>query len=215
MEKDLSDYRRIYEKRELLEMDVPENPLQLFQTWFYEAEASGSVDEANAMTISTIGLDGFPKARVVLLKKYTHEGFIFYTNYLSEKGKAIATNPNVCLSFFWPSMERQIIIKGCAEKIAKNLSDGYFESRPLGSKLGAMVSPQSEVIPSRDFLENKLHQLEEQYAHSEVPRPEFWGGYLVRPQSIEFWQGRPNRLHDRIRFSLTDDFDWKIERLAP
>lgn len=215
MEKDLSDYRRIYEKRELLEMDVPENPLQLFQTWFYEAEASGSVDEANAMTISTIGLDGFPKARVVLLKKYTHEGFIFYTNYLSEKGKAIATNPNVCLSFFWPSMERQIIIKGYAEKIAKNLSDGYFESRPLGSKLGAMVSPQSEVIPSRDFLENKLHQLEEQYAHSEVPRPEFWGGYLVRPQSIEFWQGRPNRLHDRIRFSLTDDFDWKIERLAP
>lgn len=215
MEKDLSDYRRIYEKRELLEMDVPENPLQLFQTWFYEAEASGSVDEANAMTISTIGLDGFPKARVVLLKKYTHEGFIFYTNYLSEKGKAIATNPNVCLSFFWPSMERQIIIKGCAEKIAKNLSDGYFESRPLGSKLGAMVSPQSEVIPSRDFLENKLHQLEEQYAHSEVLRPEFWGGYLVRPQSIEFWQGRPNRLHDRIRFSLTDDFDWKIERLAP
>lgn len=215
MEKDLSDYRRIYEKRELLEMDVPENPLQLFQTWFYEAEASGSVDEANAMTISTIGLDGFPKARVVLLKKYTHEGFIFYTNYLSEKGKAIATNPNVCLSFFWPSMERQIIIKGYAEKIAKNLSDGYFESRPLGSKLGAMVSPQSEVIPSRDFLENKLHQLEEQYAHSEVPRPDFWGGYLVRPQSIEFWQGRPNRLHDRIRFSLTDDFDWKIERLAP
>ncbi len=112
-------------------------------------------------------------------------------------------------------MERQIIIKGVAEKVAENLSDGYFESRPLGSKLGAMVSPQSEVIPSRDFLEDKLHQLEKQYAQSEVPRPDFWGGYLVRPQSIEFWQGRPNRLHDRIRFSLTDDFDWKIERLAP
>ncbi len=215
MEKDLSNYRRVYEKKELLEQDVPDNPLQLFQTWFYEVEASGSVEEANAMTISTIGLDGFPKARVVLLKKYTHEGFIFYTNYLSEKGKAIASNPNVCLSFFWASMERQIIIKGVAEKVAENLSDGYFESRPLGSKLGAMVSPQSEVIPSRDFLENKLHQLEKQYALSEVPRPDFWGGYLVRPQSIEFWQGRPNRLHDRIRFSLTDDFDWKIERLAP
>ncbi len=215
MEKDLSNYRRVYEKKELLEQDVPDNPLQLFQTWFYEVEASGSVDEANAMTISTIGLDGFPKARVVLLKKYTHEGFIFYTNYLSEKGKAIASNPNVCLSFFWASMERQIIIKGVAEKVAENLSDGYFESRPLGSKLGAMVSPQSEVIPSRDFLEDKLHQLEKQYAQSEVPRPDFWGGYLVRPQSIEFWQGRPNRLHDRIRFSLTDDFDWKIERLAP
>ncbi len=215
MEKDLSNYRRVYEKKELLEQDVPDNPLQLFQTWFYEVEASGSVEEANAMTISTIGLDGFPKARVVLLKKYTHEGFIFYTNYLSEKGKAIASNPNVCLSFFWASMERQIIIKGVAEKVAENLSDGYFESRPLGSKLGAMVSPQSEVIPSRDFLEDKLHQLEKQYAQSEVPRPDFWGGYLVRPQSIEFWQGRPNRLHDRIRFSLTDDFDWKIERLAP
>lgn len=215
MQGDLSSYRRSYEKKELLEQDVPNNPLQLFQTWFYEVEASGGVDEANAMTISTIGLDGFPKARVVLLKKYTHEGFIFYTNYLSEKGKAIASNPNVCLSFFWASMERQIIIKGVAEKVAENLSDGYFESRPLGSKLGAMVSPQSEVIPSRDFLEDKLHQLEKQYAQSEVPRPDFWGGYLVRPQSIEFWQGRPNRLHDRIRFSLTDDFDWKIERLAP
>ncbi len=215
MQGDLSSYRRSYEKKELLEQDVPNNPLQLFQTWFYEVEASGGVDEANAMTISTIGLDGFPKARVVLLKKYTHEGFIFYTNYLSEKGKAIASNPNVCLSFFWASMERQIIIKGVAEKVAENLSDGYFESRPLGSKLGALVSPQSEVIPSRDFLEDKLHQLEKQYAQSEVPRPDFWGGYLVRPQSIEFWQGRPNRLHDRIRFSLTDDFDWKIERLAP
>lgn len=215
MQGDLSSYRRSYEKKELLEQDVPDNPLQLFQTWFYEVEASGGVDEANAMTISTIGLDGFPKARVVLLKKYTHEGFIFYTNYLSEKGKAIASNPNVCLSFFWASMERQIIIKGVAEKVAENLSDGYFESRPLGSKLGALVSPQSEVIPSRDFLEDKLHQLEKQYAQSEVPRPDFWGGYLVRPQSIEFWQGRPNRLHDRIRFSLTDDFDWKIERLAP
>lgn len=215
MEKDLSNYRRVYEKKELLEQNVPDNPLQLFQTWFYEVEASGSVEEANAMTISTIGLDGFPKARVVLLKKYTHEGFIFYTNYLSEKGKAITSNPNVCLSFFWASMERQIIIKGVAEKVAENLSDGYFESRPLGSKLGALVSPQSEVIPSRDFLEDKLHQLEKQYAQSEVPRPDFWGGYLVRPQSIEFWQGRPNRLHDRIRFSLTDDFDWKIERLAP
>lgn len=215
MQEDLSSYRRSYEKKELLEQDISDNPMQLFQTWFYEAENSGGVDEANAMTVSTIGLDGFPKARVVLLKRYTYEGFIFYTNYLSEKGKAIAANPNVCLSFFWPNMERQIIIKGVAEKVAENLSDGYFETRPLGSKLGALVSPQSEVIPSRDFLENKLHELEQEYAIKEVPRPNFWGGYLVRPQSIEFWQGRPNRLHDRIRFSLTDDFDWKIERLAP
>ena len=215
MEKDLSSYRKVYEKRDLLENGIPDNPLQLFQTWFYEVEASGGVDETNAMTVSTIGLDGFPKARVVLLKKYTHEGFIFYTNYESEKGKAIAANPNICLSFFWANMERQVIIKGIAEKLAENLSDGYFESRPIGSQLGALVSPQSEVIPSRDFLENKLHELEKLYAEKEITRPKFWGGFLVRPQSIEFWQGRPNRLHDRIRYSLTDDYDWKIERLAP
>ena len=215
MEKDLSSYRKVYEKRDLLENGIPDNPLQLFQTWFYEVEASGGVDETNAMTVSTIGLDGFPKARVVLLKKYIHEGFIFYTNYESEKGKAIAANPNICLSFFWANMERQVIIKGIAEKLAENLSDGYFESRPIGSQLGALVSPQSEVIPSRDFLENKLHELEKLYAEKEIIRPKFWGDFLVRPQSIEFWQGRPNRLHDRIRYSLTDDYDWKIERLAP
>ena len=215
MEKDLSSYRKVYEKRDLLENGIPDNPLQLFQTWFYEVEASGGVDETNAMTVSTIGLDGFPKARVVLLKKYTHEGFIFYINYESEKGKAIAANPNICLSFFWANMERQVIIKGIAEKLAENLSDGYFESRPIGSQLGVLVSPQSEVIPSRDFLENKLHELEKLYAEKEITRPKFWGGFLVRPQSIEFWQGRPNRLHDRIRYSLTDDYEWKIERLAP
>lgn len=214
MQEDLSKYRKSYEKWELLEVNVPDNPIQLFQTWFYEVEENGGVEETNAMSVSTIGLDGFPKTRVVLLKKYTYEGFIFYTNYLSEKGKAIAQNPNVCLSFFWASMERQVIIKGVAEKLAENLSDGYFESRPLGSKLGAVVSPQSEVIPSRKFLEEELKKLEEIYT-DEVPRPEYWGGFLVRPQSIEFWQGRPNRLHDRIRYTLTDDYDWKIERLAP
>lgn len=215
MEKDLSNYRKIYQKNDLLEENISDNPMQLFQTWFYEVEESQTVDEPNAMTVSTIGLDGFPKSRVVLLKKFTHEGFIFFTNYESEKGKAMAKNPNVCLSFFWAGMERQIIIKGVAEKVAENTSDGYFESRPLGSRLGAIISPQSEVIPSRDFLEEKLSELEKYVENQEVTRPEYWGGYLVRPQSIEFWQGRPNRLHDRIRFSLTEDFDWKIERLAP
>ena len=151
----------------------------------------------------------------MLLKKYTYEGFIFYTNYESEKGKAIRENPNVCLSFFWPNMERQVIIKGKAEKIAENLSDGYFESRPLGSKLGALVSNQSEVIPSRKVLEDKLKELEAQYENGEVPRPEHWGGYIVKPESIEFWQGRPNRLHDRIRYCLQSDYNWLIERLAP
>jgi pyridoxamine 5'-phosphate oxidase len=167
------------------------------------------------MTVSTIGLDGFPKSRVVLLKRFNHEGFIFYTNYTSEKGKAIAANPNICISFFWPNMERQVIIKGKAEKVAENLSDGYFESRPKGSQLGALVSNQSSVIASRDVLEQELKELEVTYKNKEVPRPSHWGGYLVRPVSIEFWQGRPNRLHDRIRFTLQEDWDWKMERLAP
>jgi pyridoxamine 5'-phosphate oxidase len=215
MQKDLSDYRKSYEKSALMEDSISDNPLQLFQTWFYEVEKSDSVDEPNAMTVSTVGLDGFPKSRVVLLKKYTYEGFIFYTNYNSEKGLAIANNPKICISFFWPNLERQVIIKGTAEKLAKNLSDGYFESRPVGSKLGALVSDQSSVIESRTILESKLSQLEKEFSGKEIERPEHWGGYLVRPVSMEFWQGRPNRLHDRIRYTLTDDFDWKMERLAP
>ncbi|MEX0312695.1 MAG: pyridoxamine 5'-phosphate oxidase [Allomuricauda sp.] len=215
MQKDLSNYRKSYEKSELIEGSIKENPMEQFQKWFYEVEATDGLDEPNAMTISTIGLDGFPKNRVVLMKKYTHEGFIFYSNYKSEKGKALNENPVICLSFFWPNLERQVIIKGKAEKIAENLSDGYFESRPVGSQLGAVVSDQSEVIPSREVLEEKLKNLEEKYEGKEIPRPEHWGGYLVRPVSFEFWQGRPNRLHDRIRYTLQEDFDWKIERLAP
>ena len=215
MQKDLSNYRKSYEKSELTEENVKENPLEQFQKWFHEVEASDGVDEPNAMTVSTIGLDGFPKSRVVLMKKFTFEGFIFYTNYQSEKGKAIGANPSVCLSFFWPNMERQVIVKGTAEKIAENLSDGYFESRPTGSQLGAIVSDQSEVVPSREYLEKELNNLERKYDGKEIQRPDYWGGYLVRPISIEFWQGRPNRLHDRIRYTLQEDFDWKIERLAP
>ncbi len=215
MQKDLGSYRKSYEKSELLEDSIPDNPMQLFQTWFYEVEQADGLDEPNAMTVSTLGLDGFPKNRVVLLKKYNHEGFIFYTNYKSEKGKAIDANPKLCLSFFWPNLERQIIIKGSAEKIASNLSDGYFESRPDGSKLGAIVSDQSSVISSRDIIEEKLEALESEYKGKEIKRPDHWGGYIVKPVSIEFWQGRPNRLHDRIRYMLQKDFDWKIERLAP
>ena len=215
MEKDLGNYRKSYEKSALTEGAISDNPMELFQKWFYEVEASNTVDETNTMAIATIGLDGYPKTRVVLLKRYTYEGFIFYTNYESEKGKSIDVNPHVCLSFFWHSMERQVIIKGTAEKIPENLSDGYFESRPDGSKLGAILSDQSEVIASRAVLEDKLKALEKEYEGKEIPRPNYWGGYLVRPVSIEFWQGRPNRLHDRIRFTLQADFNWKIERLAP
>ncbi|MCF6296264.1 MAG: pyridoxamine 5'-phosphate oxidase [Flavobacteriaceae bacterium] len=215
MEKDLSNYRKSYKKHELLLKDVPENPMELFQKWFYEVDQHFPEDETNAMTLATNGLDGFPMSRVVLLKKYTYEGFIFYTNYNSEKGKAIASNPNVCLSFFWHGAERQIIIKGTAEKIAENLSDGYFESRPRGSQLGAIVSNQSEIIQSRDVLENKLKKLEKEFEGKDIPRPKFWGGFIVRPIEIEFWQGRANRLHDRVRYKLEPDYNWEIKRLAP
>ena len=167
------------------------------------------------MTISTIGLDGYPKNRVVLLKRYTYEGFIFYTNYNSEKGKAIEINPNVCLSFFWHAAERQIIIKGKAERIVENLSDGYFESRPRGSQLGAVVSNQSNVVKNRKELEDKLQDLEEQFEGKEIPRPKYWGGFIVKPIEMEFWQGRANRLHDRIRYKLQEDYNWQIDRLAP
>ena len=215
MSEDLSNYRKSYEKQELLESNCPKNPMDLFKTWFQNADDSKTVEETNAMSISTIGKDGFPKNRIVLLKKFTSEGFIFYTNYSSEKGLAIAENNNICLSFFWPSLEQQIIIKGKAEKQIENLSDDYFKSRPDGSKLGAWASNQSSVVSSREALEDSLTSFTSAFHGEEITRPKHWGGYLVKPISIEFWQGRPNRLHDRIRYLLEDDFSWKIERLAP
>jgi pyridoxamine 5'-phosphate oxidase len=215
MEKDLSNYRKNYDRNPLLKESLPENPMELFQQWFFEADEFDGIEEANAMSISTLGLDGFPKTRIVLLKKITWEGFVFYTNYNSEKGKAIAANPNVCLNLFWHALERQIIIKGRAEKIAPNLSDGYFESRPDGSKLGAWASEQSEEIDSRESLDLKLKALELKYADKEIPRPLHWGGYIVKPVSMEFWQGRPNRMHDRILYSLQEDYDWRMSRLQP
>ena len=213
--KDLGKYRKSYEKSELVETSIPEDPINLFHKWFHEVEDFGGVDEVNAMTVSTIGLDGFPKSRVVLLKKYNEEGFIFFTNYNSEKGKAILNNPNVCLSFFWTSMERQVIIKGIAEKTSDIISDNYFDSRPDGSKLGALASLQSEVIPNRAFLENELKKLEQKFNGKPIPRPNYWGGFIIKPIEVEFWQGRPNRLHDRIIYKLSENYDWKTSRLSP
>ncbi|MGE6394883.1 pyridoxamine 5'-phosphate oxidase [Chryseobacterium scophthalmum] len=210
----LHDKRKIYEKSQLIETEIKENPIEQFRDWFLDASENPSVSEANAMAVSTLEEDGCPRTRMVLLKEYTYEGFIFYTNYDSRKGKAIEKTHKACLHFFWPGLERQIIIKANLEKIATNLSDGYFHSRPKGSQLGAAVSPQSQEIPNRMFLEEKLKVLEQEYENKEVPRPENWGGYIAKPYEIEFWQGRPNRLHDRIIYTL-ENLDWKISRLAP
>jgi pyridoxamine 5'-phosphate oxidase len=214
MKKDLGHLRKSYEKHRLEESQLKENPMLLFEEWFELAENDPQIEEANAMTLSTLGADGYPKGRVVLLKGYDHRGFIFYTNYNSEKGKAIAAHPQVGLSFFWPSQQRQIHIVGQATQLDEKESDAYFQSRPRGSQLGAWVSPQSQTIQNRMVLESKLNDLEAHYDGKPIPKPTHWGGYVVAPSSIEFWQGRPNRLHDRIRFYQSDS-QWHYERLAP
>lgn len=211
----LHDKRQSYEKSELTEDNIKQNPIEQFRDWYLDAEENPLVAEANAMSISTLEKDGCPRTRMVLLKAYNENGFIFYTNYDSRKGLAIDNNHKACLHFFWPSLERQIIIKADLEKLAPNLSDGYFHSRPRGSQLGALVSPQSHEIPNREFLENRLIELEKEWDNKEIPRPENWGGYLAKPYEIEFWQGRPNRLHDRIIYQLENNLDWNIKRLAP
>ena len=209
---DLSNYRRSYEKSELLETSIPEDPINLFNRWFHEVEDFGGSGEVNAMTVSTIGLDGFPKSRVVLLKNYSEKGFVFFTNYKSDKGRAIAHNPKVCLSFFWGSTERQIIIKGIAEKISEEESTAYFLSRPRGSQIGAIASHQSEKISSRTVLDDAVAEIEK--SDKPLVRPEVWGGYIVKPVEIEFWQGRENRLHDRFLYERDGD-NWIHSRLAP
>ena len=213
-EKDLGNLRKSYTKNELKAADIANDPIAFFGSWFNEVEHHPEIDEANAMTLATLGLDDYPKARVVLLKAINEKGFVFYTNYQSEKGLSIAHHAKVGLSFFWPALERQVIIKGTAEQLKPEVSNAYFNSRPKGSQLGALVSEQSKVITDRSILEAKLEALEIEYQDKSVDRPEHWGGYVVVPKCIEFWQGRPNRLHDRIRCQWQGSF-WNIERLAP
>ena len=207
--------RQVYEYSELLESQVKDNPIEQFRDWFLDADKHPNIAEANAMSISTIEDDDCPRTRIVLLKSYTWEGFIFYTNYQSKKGNAIEKNPKACLHFFWPALERQVMIKAELEHVSEQMSDDYFASRPRGSQLGAVVSPQSEIVPNREFLQEKLVRLVQDMKGKEILRPQHWGGYLARPYEIEFWQGRPNRLHDRIVYQLQEDYNWKISRLAP
>ena len=214
MDKNLHDYRKSYEKGSLTEDTVLENPLEQFATWFVDAEKTPTVEEPNAMTLSTVDTQGVPKARVVLLKEFTQEGFVFYTNYTSGKAQAIAQNNKVCISFFWPSLERQIIITGMAVKISQEKSIAYFNKRPRESQLGALVSDQSTSIDSREALEEKLLDLEKQYQTKPIVKPAHWGGYLIQPSSYEFWQGRSSRLHDRIKYTKINN-SWNIGRLQP
>lgn len=209
-----ADLRKEYMQRGLDEGDMDADPIRQFQTWFDAARAA-SPFEPNAMALATVGADGRPSVRMVLLKGLDERGFVFYTNYESRKGRELEDTPWAALDFFWPEMERQVRVEGNIERVTAEESDNYFRSRPVGSQLGATASHQSEIISGRDVLERRVAELGEQYRDQEIPRPEYWGGYRVVPDFIEFWQGRLNRLHDRLRYRLSADGSWKIERLSP
>lgn len=214
MSLNLEAFREDYSQDELLESTVDADPIKQFTQWFQHAKDQ-KVPEPNAMTLATATADGRPSARIVLLKEAVSEGFIFYSNYESQKGTEIEQNPQVALVFNWLELQRQVRIEGTAQRIEASKSTAYFQSRPKGSQIGAWTSPQSRIIPDRDFLERRSEELTEQFKDREVlPKPEFWGGYLVEPKQIEFWQGRTSRLHDRLRYTRTPE-GWVIDRLAP
>ncbi len=206
--------RREYALADLVEAEVTADPFAQFGRWFAEA-LNADLREPNVMTVATAAADGTPAARIVLLKAWDERGFTFYTNYEGQKGRELAENPRVALLFFWAELERQVRVGGEVIRLTAEESDRYFASRPFGSRLGAIVSPQSRVIPDRDLLSARLRDLEAEYAGGDPPRPAGWGGYRVVPTSFEFWQGRPNRLHDRLRYRQDGAGGWAIERLAP
>jgi pyridoxamine 5'-phosphate oxidase len=210
----IADIRTEYKLQTLNEADVESNPILQFGKWWDEAMKS-EIDEVNAMTLATASPDGKPSARIVLLKGFDEKGFVFFTNYESNKGLELKNNPQSSIVFFWKELQRQVRIDGITTKVSDEESDTYFASRPEGSRIGAWASPQSKVVPAREELENKYAAYDKQFAEKNIPRPPFWGGYRIKPLAIEFWQGRPNRLHDRILYTLEKDNSWKIERLAP
>lgn len=214
MSSTIADIRKDYKLQSLLEKDVNANAIAQFNNWWQEA-INSEIDEVNAMTLATASADGIPAARIVLLKGFDDRGFVFFTNYESFKGMQLAENPRACLVFFWKELERQVRITGLVEKVSDLESDAYFNSRPEGSRIGAWASPQSQVIESREWLQEREKTYVKDFSGKPLKRPAHWGGYRVKPVTIEFWQGRPSRLHDRLQYTLEGNNEWKIERLAP
>ncbi len=210
----IADIRKNYSHKKLLEKKAEKDPFKQFGKWWKQA-LKAAIDEVNAMTLATASADGVPSARIVLLKDYSEKGFTFFTNYSSFKGQQLSENPKACLVFFWKELERQVRITGLVEKLSPEASSEYFHTRPADSQVGAHVSPQSQVIGSREWLDELYVQKEKELKGKYIERPPHWGGYIVKPVMIEFWQGRPSRLHDRLQYTLLDDGNWKMERLAP
>jgi pyridoxamine 5'-phosphate oxidase len=210
----LSDLRRDYTLAGLTEADLDPDPIAQFRAWFDEAQVARGA-EPNAMSVATVDVEGRPSVRTVLLKGLDERGFVFFTNYGSAKGRALTENPRAELLFYWAELERQVRIAGRVEQTSRAETEAYFRSRPIGNQIGALVSPQSEVIPNRDVLEQRYIELERQYESGDVPLPDHWGGYRVVPETIEFWQGRKSRLHDRLRYRREGSDAWLVERLAP
>jgi pyridoxamine 5'-phosphate oxidase len=214
MQTTISDLRKEYSSQSLLETDVAADPIIQFNKWWEQA-INSQIDEPNAMTLATASCDGLPSARIVLLKGFNDKGFVFFTNYKSYKAMHLKENPKACLVFFWKELERQVRIVGLVKKTTSEASDAYFNSRPRSSRIGALASPQSQVIKNRQWIDEEYLKLEKQYTEKDPARPGYWGGYIVQPIIMEFWQGRPSRLHDRIQYTLEKNGKWKIERLAP
>lgn len=212
--KDIAAIRQQYARSVLLESDAAASPFIQFEKWWKEA-VEAEVEEVNAMTLATASSDGVPSARIVLLKDFSENGFVFFTNYESFKAQQLEENPKACLVFFWKELERQIRITGLVKRTSAADSDEYFLLRPEESRIGAITSPQSRVIESREWIDMQFEKNRQHLEGNRFPRPDYWGGYLVRPVIIEFWQGRPGRLHDRLQYTLQNDNVWKIERLAP